>query len=124
LSTPLFPNRDPQGETDPILDIMLREVLQRRQQKAVVVTQAPEESVRDYALRHGWPLPQPERFKWAKCLTVVLCAVLGTLLLDRLLEMCKLESTLLRLDTTRKQSFSHQRIIGKAVLETYTANRF
>jgi NAD(P)-dependent dehydrogenase (short-subunit alcohol dehydrogenase family) len=35
---------------------------------------------------HGWPLPQPERFKWRRCLLVILGALLATLLLGRLLE--------------------------------------
>ena len=68
---PLLPGRKPQAGTDQKLDEMFERAL----------------SVREFARLHGWPLPpQPERFKWRRCLLVVLGALLATLLLGRLLE--------------------------------------
>jgi hypothetical protein len=65
------PGRKPQAGTD--------QKLAERFERAL--------SVREFALLHGWPLPpQPERFKWRRCLLVVLGALLATLLLGRLLE--------------------------------------
>ena len=83
-SESLIRNRNPQGPSDPLLDRMLRESL--AQPQPTVVIQQQEESVRDYAIRHDFPVPQPERFQWRRCLVVTLCAVLGTLLLGQGLE--------------------------------------
>jgi hypothetical protein len=50
-------------------------------------------SAREFARLHGWPLPQRERFKWRRCLLVVLGALLATLLLGQLLEHLRLANT-------------------------------
>jgi hypothetical protein len=67
---PLFLGRNPKAGTDKQLD--------ERFERAM--------SAREFARAHGWPLPQPERFKWRRCLLVILGALLATLLLGRLLE--------------------------------------
>jgi hypothetical protein len=74
---PLLPGRDPKAGTDQKLDEMFERAL----------------SVREFARLHGWPLPQPERFKWRRCLLVILGALLATLLLGQLLESLRLAST-------------------------------
>jgi hypothetical protein len=63
--TPLIPNRNPQGPSDPLLDVALREVLRE------------QESARDFGERHGFLIPTRERFQWRKCLAIVLCVALG-----------------------------------------------
>jgi hypothetical protein len=70
---PLFPGRKPQAGTDQELDQMFERAM----------------SVREFARLHGWPLPQPERFKWRRCVLVILGALLATLLLGQLLESLK-----------------------------------
>jgi hypothetical protein len=67
---PLLPGRDPKAGTDQKLDEMFERAL----------------SVREFARSRGWPLPEPERFKWRRCLLVILGAILATLLLGRVLE--------------------------------------
>lgn len=64
---PLLPGRKPQAGTDQELDEMFERAM----------------SVAEFARMHGWPLPQPERFKWRRCLLVILGALLATLLLGR-----------------------------------------
>ena len=53
---PLLPSRKPQAGTDQVLDQMFERAL----------------SAREFARTHGWPLPQSERFKWRRCLLVIL----------------------------------------------------
>jgi hypothetical protein len=67
---PLLPGRDPKAGTDQGLDTMFERAL----------------SVREFARLHGWPLPQPEHFKWRRCVLVILGAILATLLLGQVLE--------------------------------------
>jgi hypothetical protein len=67
---PLLPGRDPKASTDKELDQMFERAL----------------SAREFARAHGWPLPQPERFKWRRCVLVILGSLLATLLLGRVLE--------------------------------------
>jgi hypothetical protein len=74
---PLFPGRDRKAGSDKHFDTMFERAL----------------SVREFARLHGWPLPQPERFKWRRCLLVTLGALLTTLLLGQLLEHLRLAST-------------------------------
>jgi hypothetical protein len=62
---PLFSGRKPQAGTDQKLDTMFERAL----------------SAREFARLHGWPLSQPERFKWRRCLLVILGALSATLLL-------------------------------------------
>jgi hypothetical protein len=69
----LFPARNPKGGTDAKLDAMFERAL----------------SASEFALAPGWPLPQPERGKWRRCVLVILVALLATLLLGRLLENLK-----------------------------------
>jgi hypothetical protein len=58
---PLLPGRDPKAGIDQELDTMFERAL----------------SVREFARSRGWPLPEPERFKWRRCLLVILGAILG-----------------------------------------------
>ena len=74
---PLLPSRKPQAGTDQEPDQMFERAL----------------SAREFARAHGWPLPQPERFKWRRCLLVILGALSATLLLGQLLERLRLAST-------------------------------
>jgi transposase-like protein len=74
---PLLPSRKPQADTDQALDQSFERTM----------------SVAEFARAHGWPLPQEERFKWRRCLLVVLGALLATLLLGQLLESLRLAST-------------------------------
>jgi hypothetical protein len=69
----IFPGRERKGGTDQKPDAMFERAF----------------SVREFALLHDWPLPQPDRFKWRRCLLVILGAILGTLLLGRVLENLK-----------------------------------
>jgi hypothetical protein len=70
--------------TDPILDTMLAEALSR--QNATNQPADTTRAAREFAREHGWPLPQPERRKWKRCLAVVLGSVIATLLLGQALE--------------------------------------
>ena len=74
---PLLPGRDPKAGSDKQIDAMFERAL----------------SVREFARLHGWPLPEPERFKWRRCVLVILGALLATLLLGQLLERLRLAST-------------------------------
>jgi hypothetical protein len=65
-----FPNRNPSAGTDTGLDQMFERAL----------------SAREFALAHGWPLPQPFRPKWRRVLAVVLGSIIATLLLGQALE--------------------------------------
>ena len=71
-------------EFDCVLPSRVRDELSGRKQ-----IQTPQ-SVRDFAHRHGFPIPQPEHFGWRKCLLVALVAILGTLLLGQGLEALRL----------------------------------
>jgi len=90
LSTePLFPGRDPLAGTDADFDQMFEQALRS---KTTPHTHLPDttRAAREFALAHGWPLPQPEpRRKWLRCLVVILGTILATLLLGRLLENLK-----------------------------------
>jgi len=73
----LFPGRNPKAGTDQELDERFERAL----------------SAREFARLHGWPLPQPERFNWRRCLLVTVGSLLATLLLGQLLERLRLAST-------------------------------
>ena len=74
---PLLPGRKRQAGTDQKLDERFERAL----------------SVAEFARMHGWPLPEPERFKWRWCLLVILGAILATLLLGQILERLRLASS-------------------------------
>jgi hypothetical protein len=76
MSEPLFPNQNPKSGTDAELDQMFERAL----------------SAREFALAHGWPLPEPFRPNWRRILAVVLGSVLGTLLMGQGLEYLRLAS--------------------------------
>lgn len=65
----------PQPQYDCILPPVARDLLNGRKQS--------KESVQEFARRHGFPVPQPERFKWRQCVAIALGAILGTLLLGQ-----------------------------------------
>jgi hypothetical protein len=81
----LFTGRDRKAGTDTDFDQMLEQALRS---KPTTHTHQPDttRSAREFALAQGWPLPQPERGKWRRCVLVILGALLATLLLGRLLE--------------------------------------
>jgi hypothetical protein len=85
---PLFPGCDREAGTDADLDTMLRRAFD--QQCFVGRRESPDTTglARQFALEHGWPLPQPEtlRRKRLRCLVVILGAILATLLLGQVLE--------------------------------------
>jgi hypothetical protein len=85
---PLFPGRDPKSGTESHFDTMLEEAF--RQPTANPVAVDTTRSAREFALAHGWPLPQTQaRRKWFQCVLVILGALLATLLLGRVLESLK-----------------------------------
>jgi hypothetical protein len=83
MQPPLFPGRNPDSGTDPILDLMLADALPQDEPKGPADTTRP---AREFAREHGWPVPQPEPRKWVRCLAVVIGSVLLTLLIGQGLE--------------------------------------
>jgi hypothetical protein len=81
---PLFPGRDPKSGTDSHFDTMLEEAFRQPTANSALVDTT--RSAREFALAHGWLLPQPEPRKWLPCVLVLLGTLLATLLLGRVLE--------------------------------------
>jgi hypothetical protein len=82
---PLFANRNPHAGTDARFDALLEEAFRPSTANPVAVDTT--RSAREFALAHGWPLPQTQaRRKWLRCVLVILGAILATLLLGQLLE--------------------------------------
>jgi hypothetical protein len=54
MQPPLFPGRNPDSGTDPILDLMLADALPQDEPKGPADTTRP---AREFAREHGWPVP-------------------------------------------------------------------
>jgi hypothetical protein len=65
----LFPGRNLQAGTDQRFDAMLELAFQ--QPAAGPRKSDTTLSIREFARAHGWPLPEPKRFKWRRCLLVI-----------------------------------------------------
>ena len=86
---PLFPRRNPQAGTDSAFEGMFEKALRQPTNKPPRKAPNTTRLARLFALEHDWPLPQPERGRWRRCVLVILGALLATLLLGRLLENLK-----------------------------------
>jgi len=74
---PLFPRRNPQAGTDSAFEGMFEKALRQPTNKPPREAPNTTRLARLFALEHDWPLPQPERGRWRRCVLVILGALLA-----------------------------------------------
>ena len=74
---PLFPRRNPQAGTDSAFEGMFEKALRQPTNKPPREAPNTTRLARLFALEHDWPLPQPERGRWRRCVLAILGALLA-----------------------------------------------